>query len=353
MAKKQLHNIYGKSILKAKLELENKSRTTISFYVYAHIQHPTVFRNYLYKVLDEISVLGRIYIAKEGVNAQISVPDENVSQLRVVLNKVDFLKDIRLNIAVESENVSFLKLTVKVRAKIVADGLEDNAFDVTKKGQHVGAEKFNELLDDPKTVCVDMRNHYESEIGHFKNAVTPDVDTFRESLDLIEEQLREEKDKQLLMYCTGGIRCEKASAYFKHKGFNNVYQLEGGIIKYAQDVEKENIENKFQGKNFVFDDRMAERISNEIIAHCHQCGTPHDVHSNCVNDACHLLFLQCAECEEKYHGCCSPECHEFIQLPVEEQKAFKSGKDLGSQVFKKGRKSLFIDKYREWKNEKQ
>lgn len=353
MAKKLLHNIYGKSTLQAKLELENKTRTTISFYAYAHIQHPVVFRHYLYKRLEAIQVLGRIYIAKEGVNAQISLPDENVTLLRETLNKISFLNNVRLNIAVDSQKLSFLKLTIKVRPKIVADGLSDETFDVTKKGQHVDADQFNQLLDDPNTVCVDMRNHYESEIGHFKNAVTPDVDTFRESLDLIEEQLRDKKDKQLLMYCTGGIRCEKASAYFKHKGFDNVYQLEGGIIKYAQDVEKQNIENKFIGKNFVFDERMAETISDDVIARCHQCGTPFDVHSNCENDACHLLFLQCDGCKETHKGCCSPECHEFIQLPKEEQKAFKSGKDLGSQVFKKGRKSLFIEKYREWKKEKE
>ncbi len=154
------------------------------------------------------------------------------------LDSISFLKDVRLNIAIEQDNKSFLKLKVKVRNKIVADGLNDKTFDVTNKGIHVGAEIFNELIEDPDTILVDMRNHYESEIGHFKNAITPDVDTFRDSLDIIEKDLSDFKeDKKLVMYCTGGIRCEKASAYYKHKGFKQVYQLEGGIIEYARQVK--------------------------------------------------------------------------------------------------------------------
>ena len=146
--------------------------------------------------------------------------------LKFQLDGTSFLKDIRLNVAVEQDNKSFLKLKIKVRNKIVADGLEDDTFDVTDIGVHLKAAEFNKMLQDPNTVCVDMRNHYESEIGHFEGAVTPDVDTFRDSLDLIEEDLKEHKeDKNLLMYCTGGIRCEKASAYYKHKGIKNVFQL--------------------------------------------------------------------------------------------------------------------------------
>ncbi|HAR21633.1 MAG TPA: hypothetical protein DCR47_03620, partial [Cryomorphaceae bacterium] len=166
---------------------------------------------------------------------------------------------------------SFLKLVVKVREQIVADGLQPEDYDVTDVGAHLTAKDWNEAIEKHDPVVVDMRNHYESEIGHFKNAVIPDVDTFRESLDLIEEDLKDHKEtKKLVMYCTGGIRCEKASAYYKHKGFKNVYQLEGGIINYAREVAAEGIENKFIGKNFVFDQRRAEKISDDIIASCHQ-----------------------------------------------------------------------------------
>ena len=243
------------------------------------------------------------------------------------LDSITFLENVRLNIAIEQDNFSFLKLKVKVRHKIVADGLNDASSDVTNIGVHLDAERFNDIIEDPNTVLVDMRNHYESEIGHFKNAITPDVDTFRDSLDLIEEDLREHKeDKNLLMYCTGGIRCEKASAYFKHKGFQNVFQLEGGIIEYARQVKTLGIENKFIGKNFVFDERRGERISDEIIAQCHQCGAACDTHVNCINEACHLLFIQCESCQEKMNHCCSDPCKEIIAMPLDVRLAFMISK---------------------------
>ncbi|MEM7087877.1 MAG: rhodanese-related sulfurtransferase, partial [Bacteroidota bacterium] len=260
------------------------------------------------------------------------------ARFKEFLDQIYFLHNVRLNIAIEHDLKSFLKLKVKVRKKIVADGLNDDTFDVTNKGVHVDAAKFNELIEDPKTVLVDMRNHYESEIGHFKGAITPDVDTFRDSLDLIEEDLKEHKeDKKLVMYCTGGIRCEKASAYYKHKGFKNVFQLEGGIIEYARQVENQGLENKFIGKNFVFDHRRGERISEDIIANCHQCGNPCDVHVNCANEACHLLFIQCEVCGDAMEQCCSKECQEIIQLPYEEQKKLRSGAHNSNKIFKKGR----------------
>lgn len=266
------------------------------------------------------------------------MPADRFNEFKAHLDTIDFLKDIRLNVAVEQDNKSFLKLKVKVRNKIVADGLNDDTFDVRNKGVHVDAGKFNELIEDENTVLVDMRNHYESEIGHFKNAVTPDVDTFRESLDIIEDDLKAHKeDKNLVMYCTGGIRCEKASAYFKHKGFKNVFQLEGGIIEYTRQVKEQQLENKFLGQNFVFDERRAERISDDVIANCHQCGTPFDVHTNCANEACHLLFIQCDNCKTEMDNCCSTNCKEIHALPYEEQKELRKGQGNSNDIFKKGR----------------
>ncbi|MCK5442568.1 MAG: rhodanese-related sulfurtransferase, partial [Maribacter sp.] len=269
----QLYNTLSAKEREVLIEEAGQDRLTISFYQYAHIGNPLIFRNHLFIHWDGLDVLGRIYVANEGINAQLSVSAENFGSFKEHLDSISFLKDVRLNIAIEHDNKSFLKLKVKVKKKIVADGLNDSTFDVTNKGIHVDAEKFNELIEDPDTVLVDMRNHYESEIGHFKNAITPDVDTFRDSLDIIEKDLEGFKeDKKLVMYCTGGIRCEKASAYYKHKGFKNVYQLEGGIIEYARQAKKKNLENKFIGKNFVFDHRRGERISKDVIAQCHQCG---------------------------------------------------------------------------------
>jgi UPF0176 protein len=337
----QLYNTLSAKEREALIEAAGKERLTISFYQYAHIKNPSLFRNHLFIHWNELDVLGRIYVAYEGINAQLSLPAENFEAFKKHLDTIIFLENVRLNIAIEQDNKSFLKLKVKVRDKIVADGLDDSTFDVTKIGVHVDAEKFNELMDDPDVVLVDMRNHYESEIGHFKNAITPDVDTFRDSLDLIEHDLRDHKeDKKLVMYCTGGIRCEKASAYYKHKGFQQVYQLEGGIIEYTRQVQNKNLENKFLGKNFVFDHRRGERISDDVIAQCHQCGKPCDTHENCANEACHLLFLQCEDCAKAMDHCCSYDCKETHALPYEAQKALRKGKTVSNLIFKKGRSEV-------------
>ncbi len=334
----QLYNTLSAEERAQLIDEAGKERLTLSFYAYAKIENPKKFRDDLFIAWNALDALGRIYVAHEGINAQMSVPAENFDAFRDTLEVYDFMKGIRLNVAVEQDNHSFLKLTIKVRNKIVADGLNDETFDVTNKGIHLKAQEFNNMLEDPNTIVVDFRNHYESEVGHFKGAITPDVENFRESLPIINEQLQDFKeDKNLLMYCTGGIRCEKASAYFKHQGFKNVYQLEGGIIEYTRQIKEENIESKFIGKNFVFDHRLGERITDDIISQCHQCGKPCDNHTNCANDACHLLFIQCDECKAVMENTCSTECHEIIHLPQEEQVARRKGLQVGNKVFRKGK----------------
>lgn len=335
---KHLHNEEDWRILKKKMEESNESRLTISFYQYAKLGNPQLFRDYLFIHWSELGVLGRTYVAHEGINAQISVPREHFEAFRDHLYSITFLDGIRLNLAIEDNGKSFYKLIVKVRDKILADGLNDASFDVRNRGAHLDAADFNALAAKEDTILIDMRNHYEHEIGHFKNAITPDVDTFRDSLPHILDHLKGLEDKNILMYCTGGIRCEKASAWLKHQGFENVHQLNGGIIEYARQVAQQGLENRFVGKNFVFDERLGERIGQEIIAHCHQCGTPCDSHTNCANAGCHLLFIQCNACKEKYEGCCSADCNEVITQPEEVQKEMRAGKPYaGHRVFKKGR----------------
>ena len=333
----RLHNKVNKEELKQRILEDSRKRVTVSFYQYAHIGNPSVFRDHFFQLLDNIEVLGRIYVSYEGVNAQISVLENRWGAFVNALESIEFLKGIRLNKAIEDDGKSFIKLTIKVRQKIVADGLNDESFDVTNKGVHLTAEGFNEITDRENTVLIDMRNHYESEVGHFKNAITPDVETFKESLPIIEDMLKDKKDQNIVMYCTGGIRCEKASAYFKHKGFENVYQLEGGIIEYTRQAEKQGLENKFIGKNFVFDDRLGERISEDVIAKCHQCGAPCDVHTNCANDACHILFIQCDSCKAKYESCCSVKCRDFKRLPAEKQLVLRKTLEFNGTKFGKGR----------------
>ena len=324
---------------RAKIIDENsQERITLSFYKYFNLGNPSLFRDHLFIAFSKLDVLGRIYVASEGINAQLSVPKENLETFKKSISEILPLNDIRLNIALEHYSKSFLKLIIKIKEKIVADGLNEKTFDVTKIGEHLDAKRFNQMLDDKNTVCIDMRNHYESEIGFFKGAIKPDVDTFRESLETIDMELEKNgKEKNYLMYCTGGIRCEKASAYLKHKGIKNVFQLEGGIIEYTRQVSENDLKNHFIGKNFVFDERRGERISDDIVSNCHQCGKPCDSHINCINESCHLLFIQCDNCKEKMNSCCSNECMEIIELSFEEQKSLRKGKHNSNKIFKKGR----------------
>ena len=334
----QLYNKHSAEERARIIDENSQERITLSFYKYFKLGNPNLFRDHLFIVWSKLDVMGRIYVAKEGINAQLSIPTENYNKFQESLKSLTPLNEIRINLAIEQYSKSFLKLTIKVREKIVADGLDDKSFDVTNIGDHLNAEQFNQMLNDDNTVCIDMRNNYESEIGFFRRAIKPDVDTFRESLEVIDDQLEKNgKDKNYLTYCTGGIRCEKASAYLKHKGIKNVFQLEGGIIEYTRQVKQNKLENNFLGKNFVFDERKSERISDEIVSSCHQCGLPADTHVNCANEACHLLFIQCKNCQEKMNTCCSDDCNKTIQLSYQEQKELRKGKQNSNKIFKKGR----------------
>lgn len=321
-----LHNRINKKELKERLKSDKTARKTISFYRYVILDDAGALRDKLYKDLVQMNALGRIYLAYEGVNAQMSIPEANYNNFIAYLNSYQEFRDMPIKAGVEDDGKSFYKLAIKVRKKIVADGLDDGTFDVTNVGKHLDAVQFNEALDLPGTIVVDMRNHYESEIGHFENAICPDVDTFREELPMVADLLKDKKDHKILMYCTGGIRCEKASAYLKHHGFSDVNQLHGGIIEYARQVKEQNLPVKFKGKNFVFDERLGERISDEIISKCHQCGATCDTHTNCANDDCHLLFIQCDSCKKTMQGCCSQACIDIIHLPIEKQRAIRKGR---------------------------
>lgn len=335
-----LHNRVSQKELKQRLFEEKFPRTTISFYKYFQIEDPGKFRDELYKELHSLHVFGRIYVAHEGINAQASIPADNFEKFKEYLHSIDSLKDLRLNIAVDDDGKSFWMLKIKVRDKIVADGISDPSFNMFKKGKYVNAEQMNKLMDDPETVVIDMRNHYEYEVGHFENAIEIPSDTFRGQLPMAIDMMKEKKDKNIIMYCTGGIRCEKASAWMLHNGFKNVFHLEGGIINYANQLKEKKLLSRFIGKNFVFDERLGERITDDVIAKCHQCDKPADTHVNCANNGCHLLFIQCDECKEKFEGCCSEECRETIHLPAKEQKKRRAGIDKGRNIFNKSRQRL-------------
>jgi len=321
MKKEHLYNKKSRELLQSELRQESFDRITCSFYRYTQIKDPVFFRDVLYREWKELNVFGRIYIAKEGINAQFSCPEHYWDLFKTSLESHEVLKSIQLKIAVQ-DGESFYKLKIKIKDEIVAYGVDEGEYDMSEIGRHLSAEEFNDKLDKKSTI-VDMRNYYESEVGRFENAIVPDVDTSRELLPEVKRLLQGHEQDEVLLYCTGGIRCEKASAYLINSGFEKVSQLKGGIIQYAHDVKQQGLESKFIGKNFVFDARMGERVTNDVLGVCHQCGLPADRHLDCGNDACHILFIQCVACNEKYNGCCSHECQEFASLPIEEQRALR------------------------------
>jgi len=336
-------NMFNKLSKQQCIELLNKEdfkRKTISFYRYTVIENPQKIRDELYNDWIKLKVLGRIYLSTEGINAQLSVPVQNYKQFSLQLEKYIFLNGIKFKIAIEDDGRSFFKLTIKVRNQIVADGLPKNEYDVTNVGKHLDAQEWNKAIEDG-AIIVDMRNHYESEIGRFKGAICPDVETFKEELPKTKKILKGKEEKQILLYCTGGIRCEKTSAYLKHHGFKNVNQLHGGIIDYSRQLKQnKNLTNYFEGKNFVFDERRGERISEKVISKCHQCGAECDNHVNCTNVNCNLLFIQCDACKKKYSNCCSTKCINVTKLSLEQQKELRKGKQNKKMYFSHKRVKL-------------
>ncbi|WP_282037381.1 rhodanese-related sulfurtransferase [Saccharicrinis aurantiacus] len=305
------YNKLNKEQLIHKIETETFNRITISFYKYVSIDNPENLRDELFIKWNELLCLGRIYIAEEGINAQMSIPEYNIDTFKNLLNSYKEFKDIPFKIGVEQSQSSFYKLQIKVRKQIVADNLDKGEYDVTNVGKHLNAKEWNDAMDKGATI-VDMRNFYESEIGHFKNAILPDAETFSEELPMVLNQLKGKEDEKVLLYCTGGVRCEKTSAYLRNFGFKDVNQLHGGIIDYAKQIKEQNLPNKFIGKNFVFDNRLAEKITDDVISKCHQCGDACNTHINCSNVRCNILLIQCPKCAKKYSDACSEKCMEYV-----------------------------------------
>lgn len=301
---------------------DKRPRVTLSFYRYVRISDPQNFRLRFLQMCQSFDCLGRIYVASEGINAQMNVPQEYWAAFDAWVQKQPELAAMPYKIAVEEGDLpSFFKLMVKVKNKIVADGLDDATFDVTNTGEYLTAAQMNDYVNDPEAVVVDMRNNYESEVGHFENALTPNVVTFRDELKKTPELLKIHKNKKIALYCTGGIRCEKASAWLKHNGFTDVRHLKGGVIDYARQIKEQGLENKFKGKNFVFDERLGERVGTDIVSSCHLCKkTKSDTHYHCQNQICHTLYIGCTDCVTKKSGYCSFVCRQVDKLPAQTKK---------------------------------
>jgi UPF0176 protein len=331
-----LLNRINKEVLKENLQKETFSRRTLSLYRYVTIDNPIDFRNTLFKEWFGLQCFGRIYVAHEGINAQMSVPEFNLPSFLDALQQHNELAGVPIKYAIEDNGKSFYKLTIKVRPKIVADGLDEGSYNLSRVGTHLAPLDFHKAIEEDGTMVVDMRNHYESEIGRFVKAYCPDADTFKDAIQMVAKEFGEKKDTKILLYCTGGIRCEKASSYLIHHGFTNVFQLEGGIVEYGQQIKAHQLPSRFIGKNFVFDERLGETVDGQVISSCHQCGQSCDTHTNCSNSDCHMLFIQCPACKEKYNGCCSEDCQHILSLPAEERKRFRvirHGKYSKSKIF--------------------
>lgn len=319
---KKVNTKSKEELLKA-LEKEDFRRKTLSFYKYVKIENPKEMRDFLFDKFESLGCLGRIYVASEGINAQMNVPEHNWQAFDNFIQNTKEFSGVPYKVAVEEKGKSsFLKLIIKVRPKIVADGLDDKTFNPSDTGAYATAEDVNSMIDRGVTV-IDMRNMYEAAIGHFENAKLMNVDTFREQLAKVTDMFKDKKDEEVLLYCTGGIRCEKASAWMKHNGFKNIKHIKGGIIDYAHQVKEKGLQNKFKGKNFVFDERMGERVGDEIIATCQVCEkTKCDDYMHCKNTSCHVLFICCEDCKTKLKGYCSKICNICDKFPKKVNQFF-------------------------------
>jgi UPF0176 protein len=341
----KLANNKSKEELLADLEKEDFRRKTVSFYRYVKIADPKIMRDFLFENFEKLKCLGRIYVAHEGINAQMNVPEMNWEKFDNFIQSIPEFLGVPYKVAVEEKGKSsFLKLIIKVREKIVADGIDDPTFDPSNTGEYVNAEEANAMIDRGATV-IDMRNLYEAAIGHFENAKIMEVDTFREQLAKVKDMFKDDKDEEVLLYCTGGIRCEKASAWMKHQGFQNVKHIKGGVIDYAHQVKEKGLPNKFRGKNFVFDERMGEKIGDEIISDCQVCEKVKcDDYTHCKNQFCHVLFIGCPACIKKREGYCSRTCQVFDKMPKKLNQFFiRAERQKHENQYKKNYKRLKIN----------
>ncbi|KAJ2963270.1 hypothetical protein NQZ79_g1655 [Umbelopsis isabellina] len=273
--------------------------------------------------LQKFSVVGRIYLASDrgigGINAQLCVPVCHIEAVQTFFDTLPEFKGATLEYnhgMDDTDQPIFQKLKIMQKPNLVAVPDTLRADILSKAPKHLTPEQWHRDLSrcSNDTLLIDMRNHYEYDVGRFNNATKMNVDTFRESLEVL-DKLVEGKDKNeaIYMYCTGGIRCSVAGAYISDKGYSNVNMLKGGITNYGHFVRKNKVKDSlFRGSNFTFDGRRGERITDDVLAHCHQCGAPCDVLSNCANNLCHLLFIQCSSCRKKHEKLCSSECRDVV-----------------------------------------
>jgi len=284
------------------------------YYLYCDIESPETYRDEHRKLCESLELLGRIIVGKEGLNGTVSGTVENCAKYMEVMKNAPLTADIEFKIDPEQGHV-FPKLSIKARVEIVSLDLGEKDFSPNETtGKYLEPTEWLEAMKDPNAVILDTRNDYEWELGHFKNAILPPVDSFRDLPQWIEDNREKFEGKRILAYCTGGIRCEKFSGHLVRSGFDDVSQLHGGIVKYGKDPEVQG--EDYEGQCYVFDERIGVPVNSKnpsIIAHCVHCGEPCERYINCANKhECNDQHFSCEACEEKNQGCCSAECIEII-----------------------------------------
>ncbi len=274
----------------------------ILFYKFVEIENPEELKKAHMNFCKSLGIKGKVLLAKEGINGSVSGTYEQIEQYMSELRKDSRFSDIEFKVE-EGLIHPFDKMIVRVRKEIIRLGEE---IDLTKVGKYVSPQEFLESYKDPNTVIIDARNDYESKVGKFKGAIVPPIETFREFPQFI-KSLNLPKDTKILTYCTGGIRCEKASAYMVKEGFTNVSQLHGGIIKFCQTIPNTDV---WEGQCFVFDNRLSSPIGQDKkqINNCIHCNTQSDLYRNCKIKTCNKLIFICNDCRKTMHACCSEEC---------------------------------------------
>lgn len=273
----------------------------LQFYKYVPVENPEKFRKEYLPFLKEVGIKGRIYIGHEGINASLSGRIEQLDKFKEKLVTDDRFSDIRFKYEEAIEH-PFRKTQVKIKKEICKFGAD---VDMSKKGEYVTPKVLDMWYEEKEDfVIVDARNNYESKIGRFKKAIIPKIEKFNEFPKVVPKLVEPHKDKKIVLYCTGGIRCEKATAYLKQNGFEKVYHVKDGIIKYIKESPNKN----WEGANFVFDDRMSTTQGNKPLTNCEVCNNPSDIYVNC--NYCNKKTIMCRKCQEKTHKNCSNECRE-------------------------------------------
>ena len=273
-----------------------------SFYKYVSLSNLENFQKEHLDFCNEIGIKGKVLIGTEGINASISGNKEQIKEYKKKLKTYKEFSDIKFK-DTESTYHPFRKTIVRIRKEIVTSNFN---VDPTKTGHHLSPKELKNMYDKKEDfVIIDARNNYESKIGKFKNAITPKIETFREFTKVI-AKLNKYKNKKIVMYCTGGVRCEKASALLIKKGFKDVNQIDGGILNYIEQYP----DTYFEGRCFVFDDRLSipSGKSNNEITLCEKCHIPCGKYSNCMNAKCNKLVIHCDECKIQYKDACSKKC---------------------------------------------